>query len=506
MFRTIKSHIPAVLWNHISNRPGIPLDFLPGPLSERILPWRYVLAALLSVVACGVIWFAMDGMPSVARLSLIVFSLAIVGWSVLKLPETPVAIAGGLALIGLKATTPEHFYAGMGDDLIWLLIGAFIIAAVLKSSGIAERFALRAIQGAGTVQALFTRLTWVIMATAFVVPSTSGRAALLFPLFIALAGVIKQPALVRALALLFPTVILLSACASLLGAGAHLVAVDFISRSEAKTDNLGYFEWMLLGTPFAVASSFMAMHVILRSFVPAQDRCSAVHIPPAPTAPLTRQQLSVIAITLTTILMWSMSALHGWDAAVVALLGALAATVKTITGISMKDAVKQVEWNLVLFLAATLVMGEALIESGAAKWIAQTAIQMLPQALLEQPLWIVAIASVISLLAHVVITSRTARAMVLIPTVALPLGVGEFNVVAVIFLTVVASGFCQTFSVSAKPVALYSMQEVGSYSDTDLMRLSLRLLPWMVGLLIVFSLWIWPALGLPLTLQALACN
>ncbi len=506
MFETIKSHVPAALWSRISNSHGIPLDFLPSPLARRVLPWRYVLAVVLSALACGVIWFGLGSMPSVARLSLIVFALAIVGWSVLKLPETPVAIAGGLALIGLKATTPEHFYAGMGDDLIWLLIGAFILAAVLKTSGVAERFALRAIQGAGTVQALFTRVTWVIVATAFVVPSTSGRAALLLPLFITLASVVKPPSLVRALALLFPTVILLSACASLLGAGAHLVAVDFISRSDAKASNLGYLQWMLLGTPFAIASSFMAMHVILRLFVPVQERCNAVQVPPVPTTALTRQQWSVIAITFVTVLMWSTSALHGWDAAVVALVGALIATSKSITGISMKDAVKQVEWNLVLFLAATLVMGEALIESGAAQWIAQAAMQALPQAMMQQPLWIVAIASLISLLAHIVITSRTARAMVLIPTVALPLAVGDFNVVAVIFLTVVASGFCQTFSVSAKPVALYSKQDAGSYSDGDLMRLSLRLLPWMAGLLMLFSLWVWPALGLPLVMQVPICK
>jgi solute carrier family 13 (sodium-dependent dicarboxylate transporter), member 2/3/5 len=502
----IQLAIPAALRSRLSNRQGLALDFLPMPLSQHTLPWRHLLATLLCALFTSGIWFGFESMPSIARLALVVFALAIVAWSVLKLPETPVAIAGGLALIGLKATTPAHFYAGMGDDLIWLLIGAFILAAVLKSSGVAERFALKAIEGAGSVQALFIRLTWVIIATAFVVPSTSGRAALLLPVFLTLASAIKQPSLVRALALLFPTVVLLSACASLLGAGAHLVAVDFISRSDASTSNLGYLQWMLLGTPFAVVSSLIAMQVILRQCVPAHERCGAVPLPQASTAPLTRTQWTVIGIVGLTVAMWSTSALHGVDAAVVALVGALLATAKTLTGTSMKDAVKQVEWNLVLFLAATLVMGEALIESGAAKWIAQETMQVLPQALMQQPVWIVLVATVISLLAHIVITSRTARAMVLIPTVALPLAIGDFNLVAIIFLTVVGSGFCQTFAVSAKPVALYSKQDAGSYSDADLLRLSMRLLPWMAGLLVVFSFWVWPALGLPLRLDAPACG
>jgi solute carrier family 13 (sodium-dependent dicarboxylate transporter), member 2/3/5 len=502
----IQSPRLKALGSRLANRRGLALDFLPAPWSDRFLRWRYVLAFALSVIFTSMIWFGFDTMPGTARLALMVFALAIVGWSVLKLPETPVAIAGGLALIGLKATTPEHFYAGMGDDLIWLLIGAFILAAVLKTSGVAERFALRAIEGATSVQNFFVRLTWVIIATAFVIPSTSGRAALLLPLFVTLAGVIRQPALVRAMALLFPTVVLLSACASLLGAGAHLVAVDFISRSDSSTDNLGYLQWMLLGAPFAIASSFIAMQVILRQFVPENERCGAVQLPEPSNQPLTGTQWRVIAITTLTIALWSTNALHGVDAAVIAMVGALLATAKCLTGSSMKDAVKQVEWNLVLFLAATLVMGEALIESGAAQWIAAQALQFLPQALRQQPLWIVLMASVVSLLAHIVITSRTARAMVLIPTVALPLAANNFNTVAIIFLTVVASGFCQTFSVSAKPVALYSKQEVGGYSDSDLFQLSVRLLPWMLALLLVFSLWVWPALGLPLTTQSLTCR
>lgn len=494
------------LRGRLTNRRGLALDFLPAPWSHHFLSWRCVLAFALSVIFTGVIWFGFDSMPRTARLALMVFALAIVGWSVLKLPETPVAIAGGLALIGLKATTPAHFYAGMGDDLIWLLIGAFILAAVLKTSGVAGRFALRAIEGATSVQNLFVRLTWVIIATAFVVPSTSGRAALLLPLFVTLAGVIRQPALVRAMALLFPTVVLLSACASLLGAGAHLVAVDFISRSDSSNDNLGYLQWMLLGAPFAIASSFIAMQVILRQFVPESMRCGSVPLPEPNNQALTGTQWRVIAITALTVAMWSTSALHDLDAAVIALLGALLITVKSLTGTSMKEAVKQVEWNLVLFLAATLVMGEALIESGAAQWMAAQALQFLPQAMRQQPLWMVLVASVVSLLAHIVITSRTARAMVLIPTVALPLAANNFNVVAIIFLTVVASGFCQTFSVSAKPVALYSKQESGGYSDSDLIRLSVRLVPWMVVLLLVFSLWVWPTLGLPLTSQTLTCK
>jgi solute carrier family 13 (sodium-dependent dicarboxylate transporter), member 2/3/5 len=483
-------------------------------LDRSPVPQKWLLTIALALVSALIIYAGFDSMARAAQHTLMVFVMALLAWSVLRLPETPVAIGAGLALMALKATTAEDFYSGMGDDLIWLLIGAFLMAAVLRSSGVAQRLALQAVQGAGTVRALFIRLTWIIIATAFVVPSTSGRAALLLPLFAVMATALRtsygadtarSQAVVRALALLFPTIILLSAAASLLGAGAHLIAVDFMSRhGEGKT--LNYLQWMILGTPFAILCSLAATHVILRSFMSHEEQHSAVALPAAPTEPMTRQQLNVLYIVGGAVLLWATSGWHGLDAAVIALLAMLLVTAKPLTGVSLKDGLKQVEWNLILFLAATLVMGEALIASGAAQWLSTASLAILPTAWLREPIWLVVIAAIISLASHLVITSRTARAMVLIPTVALPLAAGSYEAMALIFLTVMASGFCQTFSVSAKPVALFAKLDEPTYAESDLMRLSMLLAPWMLGLLVVFAMHIWPMLGLSLISELPHCQ
>ena len=466
------------------------------PKAFKAYPIRAILAIALIGVATPAIWFGLDTLAIPGRAALIVFAIAVVAWSVLRMPETPVAIAGGLALVAVGATTSEKFYGGIGDDLIWLLIGAFVLAAVLKQSGLAERFTLRAISSAGNVQQLFYRLTWVIAATAFIIPSTSGRAALLLPVFLTLVEAIDDRRLVRALALLFPTVILLSACASLLGAGAHMIAVDFMVQSGQPA--IDFAQWALLGTPFAIISSFAATAVILKLFLQPGERVSALVLPKPQAMPITRAQVYILLVTLLTIALWATSSQHGVDAAVVALGGALLATWKSVSGIALKEALKGVEWNLILFLAATLVMGEALIHSGAAAWIADAAINAFPVELLNHPVWLVAAATLISMAAHLIIASRSARAMVLIPTVALPLAVAPLEASALIFITVVGSGFCQTLKVSAKPVALYAKLDVQTYSDADLARLSFWLMPIIAALLIVFAVWVWPLQGLVL--------
>lgn len=467
-----------------------------APNGNRVPPLRAILAAVLIGAITPAIWFGLDTLAVPGRAALIVFAVAVVAWSVLRMPETPVAIAGGLALVAVGATTSEKFYGGIGDDLIWLLIGAFVLAAVLKQSGLAERFTLRAVAGAGTVQRLFYRLTWVILATAFVIPSTSGRAALLLPVFLALAEAIADRRVVRALALLFPTIILLSACASLLGAGAHMIAVDFMVQMGLPA--IGFAQWALLGTPFAIVSCFAATVIIGKLFLHPAERARKLALPAPQTEPLTRAQTYILIITGLTVVFWATASQHGADPAVVALSGALLATWKTASGITLKEALKGVEWNLILFLAATLVMGEALIQSGAADWIARAAMNALPAELMKHPVRVVVVAAFISMAAHLVITSRSARAMVLIPTVALPLAVAPVEAAALIFLTVVGSGFCQTLKVSAKPVALYAKLDIDTYSDADLARLSFWLMPIIATLLVVFAVWVWPMQGLPL--------
>jgi solute carrier family 13 (sodium-dependent dicarboxylate transporter), member 2/3/5 len=449
-------------------------------------------AALAAAAAAGVHW-GLPALEPAARWALLVFAAAIIGWTVLDLDETPVALAGAIALLATGATTAEKFYAGLGDDFIWLLIGAFVLAAVLQASGLAQRWALAVVAGAGTPAALLRRLTWFIIATALVVPSTSGRAALLVPVFVALAQALPQPRQVRALALLFPSVILLSACVSMLGAGAHLVALDFMHRVGGTAP--GFLGWLWLAGPFGVISSLLACELIPRLFLHRHERATAIVLPRPEVAPLSRQQWGIVAVTAATLLAWATSGWHGVDAPLVAMCGALLATVKPLTGSDLKATLKRVEWNLVIFMAATLIMGEALVDSGAAAALARGLVSAVPLASLP-PLAGLAIAALLALLSHLVVTSRTARATVLIPAVALPFAAAGYNPGLLVFLLAVGSGFCQTLMVSAKPVAMFAGEQREHFGPRDLAGLSLALLPGLWLLLVIFAAVIWPRQGL----------
>ncbi len=475
---------------------------LSTPLPGRNLALSLLLAGVLAAGLLVLLYAPGPDWPAPARHVLALFGLALLGWTLLRLPDTPVALAALMALPLLGVTEPAAVYAGLGDSLVWLLIGAFVLGSVVRASGLAERWALQAVAGSRSTERLLLRLTLVLMATVFVVPSTSGRAALVQPLYAALAGSLAQPRLSLALALLFPSVILLSACASLLGAGAHLVAVDFLRHQGLPAP--GFATWLAWMLPLALASSVATALFVSRGFLSARERQAVPALPPAPKAPPSAPQRRVMLITGLAVMAWATTAWHGLDAAQVALLAALLATCRPLTGVDLKTALRQVEWNLLLFMAATLVLGQALLDTGAAALLAQALLQALPLQALPVAA-VVGVAALVSLLSHLVITSRTARALVLLPTVALPLAATGLNPALLVLLLVAGSGYCQTLVVSAKPVALFARTELPAAAalapgqfDAALLRLSLWLLPVMTLLLMATALLQWPAMGLPL--------
>ncbi len=457
---------------------------------------RLLVGAMLVAFAAVLIFLAADGLALPMRLSLMVFATTLICWTIFDLPETPVALAGAAALAVTGAVGEEAVYAALGNDIVWLMMAASVIAAVLQASGLVERLAFRLLARFRHVSRLFWLVTLTIFATAFIIPSTSARAAIFMPVFLGLASTIGRPGITRALALLFPSVILLSAAASLTGAGAHLVAVGFIRRSGGEAP--GFLGWALLAAPFALLTSLIACGLILRFFLDDADRNWRLDLPAAPAEkrPFSARDKAILAVTAATVVALATSDLHGIALPVVALVGALILASEKISGMPFRKALKGVEWSLLLFLAGTLVIGEALLSTGTATELADRLIGAFGQ-IGKPPAWVVVLLAIaVATFAHIVIASRTARATVLIPAVALPLAGFGVSPASLIMVTAIGSGFCQTLMVSAKPVALFGGMEPPAFSPSDLLRLALMLALPFIALLALFALVIWPAVGL----------
>ncbi|KAM9863040.1 SLC13 family permease [Leucobacter sp. BZR 635] len=475
--------------------------------------WLVVPAAIRAAGGVTDVTSTAAATPDTAALSLpaaatiAVFLAAVWGWVFTRLDDTLVAFLAAACLLVVGALPADAFFASLGDSTIWLLICACIIAAGVAASGLALRGAAQLVARARRPRTLAHASTAALIVSAFAIPATSGRAALSLPVYRAIAGALPgRPALLRALGLIFPTVILLSAVGSLLGAGAHLITSQLLT--EATGEGIGFLRWLVLGLPLAVVSSHLACELVLLRFTTRAERRTRVRVTLNDLArdaatpvsgPLTRVEQRALLLLGTVVALWCTEPVHGLSPAVVALLGAIAATLPGVGIIGLGPAVKRVPWQLLLFLAATLALGSALTDTGAATWLGETLLTPVRGLGQGAGLAFLLLVVALSLAAHLVIQSRSARSAALIPVIiAIAPGLGV-DPAAAAFASTAAAGFCHTLPSSAKPVAMFSDEESGGGIDpVDLLRLSTWLAPLMFLLIVSCSLWLWPALGLPL--------
>lgn len=504
--------IPVVPAHYATTPPRRRVPHPPTP-SRRWRPSgrQRIDLAVLALFVLGLIIAAIvdDGLTGAGATTLAVFALAVWAWMRSDLDDTYVALAAAVALVPLGGLTAEAFYAGLGEGLVWLLIAAFILAAVITASGLVTRCAAVVVARARTPRGLVHLITAALIATAFAVPSTSGRAALAVPIFVVLARALAdRPQLVRVLALLFPTVILLSAVASLLGAGAHLITSAVVA--EATGSGFGFAGWAVLGVPLAVLTSHLAAELVLWLFADRSERDRPLRVERSDfggavdtpvSGPLSTLEKRCVLLLLVVIVLWCTEGLHGIDAAVVAVGAALVATAPRFGPTGLRTALATVPWSLLVFMAATLALGHALVTTGAAQWLAhKTFLPVSALGAAAGPVFVV-LAIAVSAAAHLVIQSRSARSAVLIPILVALAPTMGVNPAAVAFASTAAAGFCHTLTSSAKPVAMFStLDDVETYSRRDLLRLSTYLGPPFVLIVVVFSGGVWPLLGLDLFL------
>jgi di/tricarboxylate transporter len=293
-----------------------------------------------------------------------------------------------------------------------------------------------------------------------------------------------------------PTIILVSTIVALVGAGSHLVANDLLQQIAKK--HISFGQWALYGLPFGIAASYASCWVIMRLFLDKERLDRRLQVPRQTSKPFSQAEWKTLGVVVVMIGLWLTETWHGLEIATVSVLGALVLTLPGIGVLKWKEGLKAVSWNLILFVGAALVLGRALIDSGAAQWIINQLFIVTGIVGAQSRTVILFVLAFISLTSHIYMTSHTARAAALVPAL-LYLGSSlQLNPVAVLFISTVGMDYCLTFPVSSKALLMFQELEGETYKPADLLRLSSVLLLVHLGLMVVFYFGYWRWIGLQL--------
>ncbi|MGH7988207.1 MAG: SLC13 family permease [Candidatus Binataceae bacterium] len=352
-------------------------------LEELIVDTRPLALVLLSrgvrpvILAAGVIVFVLlmraqppHGLSEVAERALAVFALAVVYWvtGVLPLMVTSLLVVVLLGASGVMA--PRSAYALFGNEAVFFILAAFMLAAAVSHRGLGRRVALHVFARFGRTPQGLVRSVFLLSAfMSFVIPEHA-VAAMVFPIVLDLAVSMElkpgQSRFASALFLAMAWGANIGGIATLLGGARGALALGMLNEATGQT--LSFMRWSAATVPMTAALLGLG-YLILKLWFPAEleqaDVAQGLQV--AELGRMSFEEKAVAAILTLTVLAWFFLSAT-WGLAGIAILAVVALFVFNL--LSWNEVEEYVNWGIVLMYGGAIAMGAALQKTGAASFLA----------------------------------------------------------------------------------------------------------------------------------------
>lgn len=443
----------------------------------------------------SIVVFLYIDLPYLGQLSLIIFVLSL---GLFLLTNMPAGLSAFIALtIGILLGIPEKIlFESMDEHVVWLMIGAFIIGAAVEISGLLDRLIHWIDNKCHTENKMNIFLFIIVQIISILVPSTSGRAASMIPIYKAFASRFQSNQ--KYFALLIPVLILMGANLTLIGAGSHIVGIGLLKGQTNET--ISYVDFIIWGFPFGIIMGVIGLFIIKKLFFIKNDTGSESSFKEVKSKhkPLSTKEKKTLLYLFITISLWITESLHGFDIAFITIAMSVVMMAPNIGVISWKQGLKSISWSLIFFVAGATALGELLVSYKVIEYIQKNLYGYLSQFENINELVVLLIIVIITVTSHLYVTSHTTRAVVFVPLFLLFSDMFNLNPISVVFMTLIGTNYCVTFPVSSKALLLFYEQDRKPFKNIDLAKVSGILMPiYMLIMIACYYFW-WQYTGLSL--------
>lgn len=363
--------------------------------------------------------------------SLAVFGMVFVLWVTQAVPTYAAALLAIVVLVFTGGWTQKDTLAVFGQDVIWLMLSAFIITSGMEKSGFARRMALFIVSRFGTTaRRALIALGVVNLLLAFVVPSTTARAAMLLPICMMVLKVYQaEPGKSNfGKQLMIQEIHFnnISTSGILTATAPQILAVGYI-LSMAQVD-VTWGDWFKASMPIAIltlAASVVIGNLLFKSEVtmpPAAqgDGSASLKQQLKDMGPITKNEIKALVIFALTIFLWSTDGHHlqifGFQISLVmvAILASALFFLPYVGILNWKET--KIPWDLMVFSAGAYAVGLSLDASGAASFLLNTVFDKFNlQSVGTFTLYMIVM--FVASFSHLVFTSKNVRVVILIPAI-----------------------------------------------------------------------------------------
>jgi sodium-dependent dicarboxylate transporter 2/3/5 len=437
-----------------------------------------------------------QGLSSEGRAAIAVFAVALCLWTTNVIPLAITGLLTMALLPILNVAKANEVYSFFGNSAVFFILGAFIIAAGMMSSGLSTRFALTFLRGFDRSP---TRLLMGIMISAWFLSfwmSEHAVIAMIFPIVLEIARALDLKPMRdnygRALLLSLVWGAVVGGAATFLGGARIPLALGIFQKTYPKHAGIGFFEFMLAMFPIVVAMLFVSFVVLVLVF-----RHDITNIRPArkvllektrAMGPMSAREKLMGVLILLTIAAWMMGS-KSIGLANIAIFAV--ALMFVLNLVSWKEIEPNVNWGVILLYGGAIALATAIEKTKAADW----AVTALLARVHASPLVILSGMALLALILTELISNSAVAALML------PVGFSladrfHLDPRLVIYFVAVPTGFAFVLPMgSAGNMIAYSS---GYFSIGDMARPGavLGFTAWV--LVVASALFYWPHLGMAL--------
>jgi anion transporter len=455
---------------------------------------------IFKIAAAFLLFFLFILLPPFAGLSsqgqrvIAVVLLAIVLWATeaLHVGVTSILI---LILLGVTKSVPSigDLFHGFLSPILYFLVGVMAMGGAIVKSGLAQRAAKIFLRGArGSGKRLFVHCLCSLPPMALILPSAITRNAILLPAYQKMFDGLKlnrEDGLVKSIVLTLGLLNPFASSAFMTGGLAPMTTSTL----------LGGFSWwrwfFLMSVPYY---ALLIVGGVWTYWVNPSPHRSFDHGELEKLPPLTREEIRVIIILVTTSVLWFTDFWHGWHPAIPALIAAVLLTSPRIGILSWKELEQTIPWSIFFVLGASLSLAQALIFTGAAAWFAKTLAHSIIQFQGFAQAVILMVIVMVTIV-HLGIANMSACIALLIPiTTSLAHSVAMSPIVFGLIVGIVVDAVILYPVQTATNLLAY---ETGLIGGKDVLKIGLGLFVLTALVILYVALPWWSLLGVPLILK-----
>ncbi|MGD8627822.1 MAG: DASS family sodium-coupled anion symporter [bacterium] len=394
-----------------------------------------------------------EGLSQEGQAAISVFAMCFILWTTGALPlsVTSLLAIALLPLFGaLDATTAFSLF---GNRAVFFILGAFMLAAAMMSSGLSVRVSLlflRRFEGSPRML-----LSGIILSCAFMAMWMPAHAvaALMFPIVLEIALALNlEPRFSnygKALFLSMAWGCVIGGVLTLLGGARNPLAIALLREKYGLA--ISFSRWIIAVWPITGILLVVVHLLVFKVFAPEIDDVKQarelIERKVRDLGPISARETKVLVIMLSTILAWIFLG-ERVGLAPIAILGS--STLFVLGAMSWTDVEKYVNWGVILMYGGAIALAAALQMTGAAKWMVTSLLGSLPL----DPFMLIAFVAVVSMILTEAMSNAAVVALVL--PIAFELGdtVPGITPMVMVFAVALPAGLAFSLPIGTPPNAI----------------------------------------------------